>query len=88
MNTGTDRLIDLIFREIHDKDILNEIEYVCFTEKSFKQLMEDFREEFVVEYEELGRDPSKEDVQDYLNLPILIIDFKDDEGEFKLLRKI
>jgi DNA-directed RNA polymerase specialized sigma subunit len=71
-------LIDEIQTEIRDKNILSE---------SFDELMNDFKEEFAVEYIELGREPSRSDIQDYLGIPIIVQNVNDEE-KYYLLTKI
>jgi len=82
-----DRLIDQIQSEIRNKNILGDISYIVLTENSLDELIDDFREEFLVEYMEIGRDPNKSDVQEYLNIPILIEETNDGK-KYNLLTKV
>lgn len=81
------RLIDQIQSEIKDKNILGEISHICLSKESLKVLIEDFNEEFQVEYKELGRDPTYRDVQEYLNVPILVQTLHG-EKQYSLLKEV
>lgn len=83
------RLIDDIQTDINNKNILFEIEFILLTKASFEELLKDFEEEFEFEYMEIGRSPGKEDVQDYLNIPIIITNsILREEEKYKLLTKV
>jgi hypothetical protein len=81
------RLIDEIQSEIKDKNILGEISHICLTDESLQVLIEDFKEEFQVEYEELGRKPTYRDVQEYLNVPIMVQKLNG-EKQYSLLKEV
>ena len=81
------RLIDEIQTEIQDKEILSKISHIVLSVESLDELITDFKEEFQLEYSELGREPSKYDVQEYLNVPI-ILEHMDGEEKYQLLTKI
>lgn len=83
---GPDRLIDQIQFEVTEKNLWGEITHICMSEEGYDELLKDFEEEFTIEYLELGRSPSKNDLQDYLNFPIIIDESVNGE-KFKLLAK-
>lgn len=68
------RLIDRIQYEVQSKNILGEVRYICVSRTAMEELMQDFKEQFVYEYMELGRQPAKDDILEYFNIPILIDD--------------
>lgn len=66
---------------------MSKITHIVLDKASAKELINDFQEEFTVEYEELGRKPNKYDIQEYFNVPILIQELKNGE-KYNLLTKI
>ena len=58
-----DRLIDQIQLEIRNKDILSKISHIVLSKESLEVLYDDFKEEFAIEYSELGRTPSRRDLE-------------------------
>lgn len=81
------RLIDQIQMEIQDKSNIYNITHVILSIDAFKELLADFSEEFEIEYKELGRIPSRIDVEEYLNLPI-VVDKMSNGAKYNLLTKI
>ena len=81
------RLIDQIQTEISEKSILYRISHIVLSREGLDELFEDFKEEFIMEYIELGRKPNKDDIRDYLSLPILIQKLSSEE-KYYLLTKI
>ena len=81
------RLIDQIQIELQNKNLLGEVTHICLTPSSLEELSSDFKEEFELEYMDLGRDPSKRDIEEYLNAPILIENRNEGE-KYSLLTKI
>lgn len=69
------KLIDQIMTEIQDKNILNEVMYICLNSAGLDELVKEYRDEFVVEYYEIGREPNKREIEGYFGKKIVI-----DEG--------
>lgn len=66
---------------------MSKITHIVLDNDSAIELIDDFQEEFSVEYEELGRKPNKYDIQEYFNVPILIQKLKNGE-KYNLLTKV
>ena len=80
-----DRLIDEVVREVLDKSLLEEITHMCITPNSYEELMADYADEFEIELLEVGRESSKEDLEEYLNIKIVIGYIND--KRYELLKK-
>jgi len=81
------RLIDEVQSIIIDKNLSYELTHLCITQKGFNQLVADFKEEFRTEYFDLGREASVNDVEEYINLPIVVEEVSNGE-EFYVLTKV
>lgn len=79
------RLIDEIVPTVLEKNIMGDVTHLCMTNTSFQELLNDYSEEFETEFFELGRTPSKSDLQEYLNVKIIIGEV-DDGTKFKILK--
>lgn len=82
------RLIDRLQQELQHKNLLGEISCILIKPSSFSELVNDFDEEFQLEYESLGRKPSVEDLEEYLKLRIISNSSEDEEEEYHLLAKV
>ena len=88
------KLIDEIMLEVLNKNLLGDVRILQITNSAYEQLLSDFKEEFEIEYMDMGRDPSFSDLQDHFNLKILITEFEEngsnsaEEKRYELLKKV
>lgn len=66
------RLIDSIQMELSNKNLIGEVRYIVLSTSGYEELLDDFLEEFRLEYMEMGRNPNEHDLKDYFKIPILI----------------
>jgi hypothetical protein len=78
------RLIDRIQSEIQNNSLITTVRYIILDDSSISELLSDFKEEFEIEYLDLGREPSFLDLQDYLSAKIIKEKLPDGE-KYKLL---
>lgn len=79
------RLIDEVVQEVLNSNLLNEVTHLYLDKKTFSELLTDYENEFEIELLEFDRKPTKEDLEDYLNIKVVI----ENTGgsKFKLLTK-
>lgn len=81
------KLIDEIFKEIFEKDILGEIECISVSRESLEQLKKDYAEEFEMEILESGRKVSDHDIKDHFGKPLLVME-QSNGKKYTLLRQV
>lgn len=82
------KLIDRIVTEIFGRNLLGEYKYISLNKESFKELESDFQYEFGQDYEDFGKVPVKEDIEEYLKMKIIIDDSVDGDKKYELLTKV
>lgn len=81
------KLIDQIMTEIQDKNILNEVLYICLSSDGVNELIKEFADEFEVEYYDIGREPNKRDVEGYFGKKIVVDERISEDKKYLLLTK-
>lgn len=81
------RLIDEIFTEIFDKDILGEIVCISVSRDALNELKSDYSEEFKAELLESGRSVSESDIKDHFGKSLLVQE-QPDGKKYSLLRQV
>ncbi len=67
-------LIDEIITEIADKKVFGRIKYLVVNKETFEEIKSEFEYEFGSEYFDQGREPNKNDIEEYFKLKIIIDD--------------
>lgn len=88
MKVAESKIIDEIFTEIRDKNILNEIVCISLTKEALQELKDNYTEEFKNEMFESGRKTSVRDLEEYFGVQIVVSTFKEEGKKYVLLTKI
>ena len=78
------KIIDEIVREVLDRKAVDDVTHMVIDKKSYKKLLNNYSDEFEIELIEFNRTASKEDLEDYLNVKIIVD--KVNGGKFKFLK--
>ncbi len=81
------RVIDEIFGEIFEKNILGEINCISLSRETLEQLKADYAEEFEMELLESGRKVSDMDIKEHLGKPLIVME-QTNGKRYTLLRSI
>jgi hypothetical protein len=81
------RLIDQIWGELNEKNILNEVVFINITKSALEELMADYTDEFKNELSYSGRRVSSKDIEDYFKVSLLVSPLKDGQ-KYQLLTKV
>lgn len=81
------RLIDIMLKEILEKNLLGDISHIAINSNAKKELIKDYEDEFENEVEEQGRKPNMFDLEDYFGMKILIDDKITGREKYRLLTK-
>lgn len=81
-------MLEDLLMEIMDKNLINDTETMLYISQSaLDVLLEEYKEQFAIEYAEMGKEPSVEDLSEYLNTTILIKEYSNAK-EYQLLTQV